>query len=60
MCGVIANELKSILPLAIKLEKIEGTGGGHIEAQGGFVQVLKYFIEGCEEACTKGERLVYR
>lgn len=60
MCGTIANELKDILPLAIELEKTEGTGGGHIAAQGGYVQVLKYFIEGCEEAHRKAERLEFK
>jgi len=60
MCSTIANELKVILPLAIELEKSEGTGGGHIAAQGGYVQVLKYFIEGCEEAYRKAEQLEFR
>lgn len=59
MCQIIADELEQILPNIIILEKTEGKGSGHILSQGGYVQLAKYFIQGCRLAAKGNENLVF-
>lgn len=52
-CVKVADELEALLP------KITGDGGGHISAQGGFLEVTRKFIEGCRLAAAENEALVF-
>lgn len=56
MCIKVADELEALLPKVAAL-KIEATG--HIEHQGGYVEVLKRFIEGCRCAAKRYEPLEF-
>lgn len=60
MCLMVADELERILPNIITLEKLEGKGGGHIASQGGYVQLTKYFVQGCRFAAKENENLKFR
>lgn len=60
MCLQVADELEQILPNIIRLEQAEGKGSGHIVSQGGYVQLTKYFIQGCRLAAKNNENLRFR
>lgn len=56
MCRHVAVELEALLPQIRLLDK---TPRGHIQAQGGYVAVVKKFIAGCRQAADRGESLVF-
>lgn len=56
MCVVVANELEEILP---KIEALNEEAHGHIERDGGFVEVTKRFIAGCRLAAERNEPLEF-
>ncbi|KZE65033.1 hypothetical protein AV545_03685 [Paenibacillus jamilae] len=60
MCLLVADELECILPNIIRLEKEKGKGQGHVLSQGGYVQLTKYFIQGCRLAAKRNENLEFR
>lgn len=60
MCLIVADELEKILPSIIRLEQLEGKGIGHILSQGGYVQMTKYFIQGCRMAAKENRNLEFR
>ena len=57
MCVKVANDLEQILP---RVEALNWPATGHIEQAGGFVQVLKNFIDGCRLAAENDEPLTFR
>lgn len=57
MCVKVADDLEAILP---KIESLKNQGGGHIQARGGYAEVLKKFIAGCRLAAANNEPLVFR
>lgn len=56
MCINVADDLEELLPEIAK----QGTGGGHLERDGGLEAVAKRFIEGCRKAAEAGEDLLFR
>jgi len=58
MCKVVADELEEILPQVEELAKIRQSYG-HIERDGGWVEVTKRFIEGCRSAHKRNEPLEF-
>jgi hypothetical protein len=54
MCVKVADELEQLLP---KVEALGWVDGGHIERNGGYVEVLRQFIRGCRAAAAAGEAL---
>lgn len=59
MCVKVADELEAILPKIEGLAKSE-VSSGHIERDGGFVEVTKRFIAGCRLAAERNEPLEFR
>lgn len=56
MCVKVADDLERLLP---KMEAIGGDGGGHISVRGGFVAVVRRFIDGCRRAAEANEPLTF-
>jgi hypothetical protein len=56
MCAKVADDLEEILP---NLEAMNWQNGGHIGAQGGYVEVVKKFIAGCRAAAAANEPLEF-
>lgn len=56
VCKKIANEMEVLLP---KLAEM-GSGGGHIDRDGGYEQVAKTFIAGCRAASAAKQKLLFR
>ncbi len=56
MCKLVADELEDIMP---KFKESLPPSGGHIALQGGYVNVLRKFIEGCRAAYAAGEPLIF-
>ena len=56
MCIKVADDLESILP---KIEALSDQGRGHIQARGGYAEVLKKFIAGCRLAAKNNEPLEF-
>lgn len=54
-CKKIADEMEALLPEIGRL----GTGGGHIERDGGYRKVAERFIAGCRLASSKRQRLKF-
>lgn len=54
-CTKVANDLETLLP---KVEAL-GSGGGHIERDGGYGAVCRRFIAGCREAAKDNEPIVF-
>lgn len=55
ICKQMADEMESVLP---EIEK-QGSGGGHIERDGGYGEVAKRYIAGCRLAYENKENLEY-
>lgn len=55
-CKRIADEMEALLPEIAK----QGTGGGHLERDGGLEEVTKRFIAGCRDASAKKQKLTFR
>jgi hypothetical protein len=56
LCKVVADELEAILPNMEKLATTELVHG-HLERNGGYVEVAKKFINGCRLAHEDNEPL---
>lgn len=55
VCKQMADELEVLLPEIAK----QGSGGGHIERDGGYVEVTKRYIAGCQLAYENNETMEY-
>jgi hypothetical protein len=55
MCNKVANDLEPLIP---KLEAM-GSGGGHLERNGGYAKVLRQFVDGCRAAASENEPLIF-
>jgi hypothetical protein len=55
MCAKVADDLEALLPAIDGM----GSGGGHIERNGGYGEVARRFIAGCREAAAAGETLEF-
>jgi hypothetical protein len=55
VCAMVACDLEPLLPAIAA----QGSGGGHLENQGGYGAVLQKFIDGCKRAHECGEALVF-
>lgn len=55
VCKQMADEIEALLP---EIEK-EGMGAGHIERDGGYIEVAKRYIAGCRLAYEKNETMEY-
>jgi hypothetical protein len=56
MCVKVADDLERIIPL---VEALGSTAFGHIEAQGGYVEVLRKLVVGCRLAAEQNEPLLF-
>ena len=58
MCKLVADELEAELP---KMEELAKTfdSAGHIAARGGYIAVVKKFIEGCRTAHEENKPLIF-
>lgn len=56
MAGKLADEMEALLP---EIDKA-GSGGGHIERDGGYGEVARKFIAGCRAAKKHRQRLKFR
>lgn len=54
-CLAVADDLEKLLPLLPG----DNTGGGHIQSQGGYQNVLTKFINGCRAAAKESESLLF-
>lgn len=59
MCKIVADELEALLPQIKELAKTEQVSG-HLERNGGYVEVTKQFIEGCRLAYEENETLKFQ
>ncbi len=55
LAGKLADEMEALLPHMDKL----GSGGGHIDRDGGFGNVTRMFIAGCRRAAEANEPLLF-
>ena len=56
MCERVADELEKLLP---KIEALASPAWGDIAYQGGYVPVLRKFIDGCRAAAAAGDPLKF-
>lgn len=56
VCRQMADEIEALLP---KIEELDECPSGHIERDGGYVEVAKRYIAGCRLAADKNETLEY-
>lgn len=59
MCKAVSDELEAIMPNMELLAKTEKCNG-HILRDGGYINVIKQFIQGCKSAYESGEELIFR
>lgn len=59
LCKLVADDLEELMPKVVELAKTV-PAYGHILGRGGWVEVTKYFIEGCRLAHERNEPLEFR
>ena len=56
MADKVAGDLEEILP---RVKDLGWESAGHIKARGGFVEVLRKFIDGCRRASQSEEPIIF-